>query len=194
RRLRLVLRGDREFVLLRARDLPLPGDVFGCRTHVIAVEGVPKTILDHRIDHLVVTHFHAVAQMRTVRRHAHGLLPARNDDFGIAVEDRLIAQRHGAQSGTAQLIDAPGGGLDGYTGADRGLPRGILPLAGSENLTHDDFGHIWSFDAGAFEAFGDRHLSEFVRRQARQSSIERTNWRAGGAHDDDVVLHHITPF
>ena len=41
RRLGLVLRGDRELVLLRARDLPLPRDVLGGIAHVVAVEGIP---------------------------------------------------------------------------------------------------------------------------------------------------------
>ena len=41
RRLGLVLRRDCKFVLLLARDLPLPGDVLRGIAHVIAVEGIP---------------------------------------------------------------------------------------------------------------------------------------------------------
>ena len=77
---RLVLRGDRELVLLLARDLPLLGDVLGGGAHVIAVEGVPQAVLDHGVDHFERAHLHAVAQMRAVRRHAHGFLAAGDHD------------------------------------------------------------------------------------------------------------------
>ena len=50
RRLGLVLRGDREFVLLLARDLEFAGDVLGRHAHVVAVEGVPEAVLDHGVD------------------------------------------------------------------------------------------------------------------------------------------------
>ena len=63
RGLGLVLRGDREFVLLRAGDLPLLGDVLGGVAHVVAVEGVPQAVLDHGVDQFEGAHLHAVAQM-----------------------------------------------------------------------------------------------------------------------------------
>ena len=50
RRLGLVLAGERELVLLLAADLPLPGHVLGGGAHVVAVEGVPEPVLDHRVD------------------------------------------------------------------------------------------------------------------------------------------------
>src|SRR5690606_5367741 len=46
----LVLRGDREPVLLLTGDLPLAGDVLGCRAHVVAVAGVPHAIFAQRVD------------------------------------------------------------------------------------------------------------------------------------------------
>ena len=84
RRLRLVLRGDRELVLLLAGDLVLLGDVLRRDAHVVAVEGVDQRVLQHRVDHLVVAHLHALAKMRGVRGHRHRFLPAGDDDVGVA--------------------------------------------------------------------------------------------------------------
>jgi hypothetical protein len=98
RRLGLVLRVNRELILLRAGDLVLPGDVLGGVAHVIAVEGIPEAVFDHGVDHFEAAHLDAAAQVLRVRGHAHGFLTAGDDDFGVAVEQRLIAQRHRAQT------------------------------------------------------------------------------------------------
>ena len=63
RGLGLVLRADREPVLLLAGDLPLAGDVLGGVAHVIAMEGVDEPVLDHGVDELEVAHLHAGAQI-----------------------------------------------------------------------------------------------------------------------------------
>ena len=39
------------------------GDVLGGVAHVVAVEGIPQPVLDHRVDHLRVAHLGAVTQM-----------------------------------------------------------------------------------------------------------------------------------
>ena len=59
----LFCEATRELVLLLAGDLELPGDVLGGVAHVVAVEGVPQPVLDHRVDHLEVAHLDAGAQM-----------------------------------------------------------------------------------------------------------------------------------
>ena len=71
-----------------------------------------QAILDHGVDHIEIAHLHAVAQMRAMRGHAHGLLAARDHQLRIAVEDGLIAERHRAQPRAAQLVDAPGRRFD----------------------------------------------------------------------------------
>ena len=71
RRFRLVLRTDRKRILVFAGQLPLAGNVFCRIAHVVAVEGIGQSILDHGIDHLEIAHLHARAQMRAVWRHGH---------------------------------------------------------------------------------------------------------------------------
>jgi len=52
----------------------------------------------------------------------------------VAVEQRLIAQRHRAQAGAAELIDVPGRALHRNAGGDRGLTGRVLALRGGQNL------------------------------------------------------------
>ena len=92
RRLGLVLAGHGELVLLLAADLPLLGDVLGGLAHVVAVEGVPEAVLDHRVDELHVAHLVALPQVLAVGRHRHVLLPARGDDRRVAELDVLGAR------------------------------------------------------------------------------------------------------
>ena len=108
----LRLRGGGKRILLIPGDLPALRHVLGGVAHVVAVKGVPQPVLDHRVDHLGVAHLDAVAQMDAVRRLAHAFLAAGDDDVGIAVADRLIAERHGAQPRAAQLVDPVGGDLE----------------------------------------------------------------------------------
>src|SRR5580700_1489593 len=96
RRFGLGLRPDGKDILLLPGDLPALRDILGGVAHVVAVERIPQPDADHRIDELGVAHLDAVAQMDAVRRLAHALLPAGDDDLGIAVADRLIPERDGA--------------------------------------------------------------------------------------------------
>ena len=129
RRLGLVLRGDGELVLILARDLPLSRDVLGRVAHVIAVEGVPQAVLDHRVDELDVAHLGAVAQVRGVRRLAHALLAAGDDDLGRAGQDLLGAERDRAQARAAHLVDRKAGLSTGMPAAIAAWRAGFWPWA-----------------------------------------------------------------
>jgi hypothetical protein len=187
RGLGLVLRGDSEFVLLRARDLELPGDVLGGVAHVVAVEGIPQAILDHGIDEIHRSHLDATAQILRVRRHAHGFLTAGDDNFGIAIEQRLVAQCHRAQARTAQLIDAPGWAFHRDTGRDRGLTGRVLALRRGQDLTHDHLGNTARLNARALQRSLDGDGAEIVGRRGGERTIETSDRGAGGADDDDIV-------
>jgi hypothetical protein len=62
RGLGLVLAGDGELVLLRARDVVFLRNILGGRAHVVLVVHVPQAVDDHRVDELRVTHPEAVAR------------------------------------------------------------------------------------------------------------------------------------
>ena len=135
----LVLRGDGEFVLRVAADLPFLGDVLSGLAHVIAVEGVPKTVLDHRVDQFQVAHLLTGADRLGVHAHRHVFLATGGHDFGVAQLDVLCAKGNGAKARATNLVDAPGRGFLRQTGVDVGLTGGVLALTGGQNLTEDGF-------------------------------------------------------
>ena len=176
-----------ELVLLRAGDLVLPRDVLGGVAHVVAVEGVPQAVLDHGVDQFEAAHLDAAAQILRVRGHAHGFLAAGDDDFGIAVEQRLIAERHRAQAASAELVDAPGRAFHRNAGGDRGLAGRVLALRRGQDLAHDDFGDAARLDAGPLQRGLDGDGAEIVGRRGGESAVETADRGAGGADDDDFI-------
>ena len=133
----LVLRGDCEGILLFTGELPLQGDILGGLAHVVAVEGVGETVLDHGVGHLERAHLGAIAEIGNVWCLAHALLAAGNDDAAVTVLDRLAGHRHRLEPRAAEDIDAIGGNLHRHAGIDRRLAGRILPLPGGEDLAHD---------------------------------------------------------
>jgi hypothetical protein len=129
RGLGLVLAADGEFVLHVAGDLPLLGHVLGGLAHVVAVEGVPQTVADHRVDVFQVAHLLALPQRRGMGAHRHVFLPAGDDDVGVAQHDVLGAQRHGTKARAADLVDAPGRAFLRQACVDMRLTRRVLPCA-----------------------------------------------------------------
>src|SRR5205807_7544984 len=126
-------------------------------------------------------------------RHAHRLLAARHHDVAVAIEDRLVAERDGAQARAAQLVDAPGRGLDRDAGPDRGLAGRILALPGAQDLAQDDLGDLAALDPGPLQRGLDGDPAKIVRRQIGERPIECADWRTRRADDDDVVLHYPAP-
>ena len=182
----LVLRGHREFVLLVARDLPFLRDILGRVAHVVAVERVPQTVFEHRIDHFGRAHLGAVAQIHRMRRLAHALLPAGNHDVAVAVADRLEAQRHRAQAGAAKLVDAEGRFFNRDAGCNGRLAGRVLALRCREDLPHDRLVDFGGGNACALHSFDDRDLAQIMRRDAGKGAVEAAHRRAGGGGDHNV--------
>ena len=76
-------------VLHIARNFPLVGDVFSRLTHMVAVECIPQTIADHRVDVFHVAHFMASPQVGCVRRQCHVFLPTSGNNRRITQLDVL---------------------------------------------------------------------------------------------------------
>ena len=62
-----------------------------------------------------------------MRRLAHALLAAGDDDLGRAVCDLLGAERDRAQARAAKLVHAPGRAIDRDAGVDRACRAGFWP-------------------------------------------------------------------
>src|SRR5690606_17890711 len=183
---RLVLALRREFVLHLAGDLELPGDILGRVAHVVAVEGIPQPVADHRVDEAEIAHLVAGAQIGRMRRLAHAFLAASDHDAAVAVHDRLPAKRDRAQARAAELVDAPGRHFHRQAGIDRGLTGRILALRGRKDLAHDHFADVTGSHAGALQRALDPDLPEIMGRHAAERTVERADRRARGSCDNDL--------
>jgi len=154
---------------------------------VVAIESVPKPVLDHGVNEFQTAHLDATAEILRMRGHAHRFLAAGDDDFGVAIEERLIPERHRAQAGAAKLIDAPGRAFHRDPGGDRGLTGRVLALRRGQDLTHDNLGNPARLKAGPLERGFDCDGSEIVGRGGREHTVETSDRGAGGADDDDIV-------
>ena len=191
-RLGLVLRGEGEFVLHLAGDLPLRRDVLRGLAHVIAVEGVPQPVLDHRVDEFQVAHFLAGAQMRGMGAERHAFLAAGDDDLGVAAQDVLGAERDRAQTRTADLVDAPGGRFDRQAGLDMRLAGRVLALGRGQHLAEDGFRHFALLDAGTGNDGLEHGRAQLMGRNIGERAVETAD---GGARrrDDHDIGHGFSP-
>ena len=193
RGLGLVLRGEREPILLVAAKLPFGRDVLGRLAHVIAIEDIDQAVAQHRVDEFEVAHFDAGAQIGAVLGLRHALLAAGDDDLGVAVGDLLQAERDGAQARAANLIEAAGGLLLRHAGLHRRLASRILALPRRQHLTEDDLVDVGGIDLGALERRLDGGRAKLVRGRCGEGSVERSDSRTRRAHDYNIrtlgILH-----
>lgn len=88
-----------------SREMPYFLATFsGSGAHVVVVVGIPQAVVDHRVDHLPVAHALAIARAHHhMRRSAHVLLAAGDDDVRIAATDGLRGQMGGLEARAADL-------------------------------------------------------------------------------------------
>ena len=153
---------------------------------MIAVEGIPKAVLDHGIGEFHGSHFGPVAQMRGMCGQAHVLLTARNDDRCVPGLDGLVTERYGTQAGAADLIDRERRRFHGDAGAHRRLASGVLALARGEYVAQHDIRNVGCFDCGSVQRRADDGRPQLMGGNAGQRSPERSDSRACGRNDNNV--------
>ena len=100
------MRARGEGVLLARRDAGLGRGVLGVRSHVHVAGAAPEAVLDHAVDHGLIADLHAAPHaVHVVRRVAHALLTAGDDDLRVAGLDGLRRQHDGLEPRAAHLVD-----------------------------------------------------------------------------------------
>ena len=130
-----------QLVLLLAGNLVAGGDIFRGDAHMIAVKDFIQGVKHHQINGFAERHIHAVAPagLGQADGHvAHVFHAARDHHFVVAGLDGGGGQRDGFHAGGANLVDGDGGRFLGKAGADHGLASDVLPLAGADDVAHDD--------------------------------------------------------
>ncbi len=189
RRLGLVLRSQRELVLLMAAQLPFRRDILGRLAHVVAVEHIHEAIADHGIDEFEIAHLGAGPQMSAVLRQRHALLAAGDDDFGVAVRDLLHTEGDRAQARAAHLVQPEGRLVLWNARLDRRLTGWVLALVRGQDLAKDDFVHLARIDLGAGERRLDRGGTKLMRGRSGKGAVERPHGGARRAHDYNFTWH-----
>ena len=157
------------------------------------VEGAPETVANHLVDQLSVAEPVSVAPVvHQIRSARHVLHAPGNNAFGVAGADCLGRERDRFQAAPADLVDGCRWNALGEAGANRGLPRGVLPQAGLEHIAHEHL--IDGIDAGATERLLDGNRSEPGCRHVGEDAAKGAD-RGPHSADDDRFFHadHSTP-
>ncbi|MNJ53374.1 hypothetical protein D3C77_487590 [compost metagenome] len=138
--------------------------------------------------HGVVAEAVALARLQQqVRRVAHAFLATGHHHFGAAGRQQVVAEHGRLQARTAHLVDRGASHAQRQAGAERGLTRRGLALAGLQHVAHDDFVDLFRLDAGAFDSGLDGHRAQLMRGQAGQAAKHAAHGRAGDGNDNDGI-------
>ena len=167
--------------------LPLAGDLIFFRhqlpghPHVEVFEGVPKAVVDHRVQHFAVAEAKAAPQLgQEVRAVRHGLHAAGDNHFRVPGLDGLCCERYSLQPRAAHLIDGHGGDPRIEPSFQARLAGRVLPKPRRDNVPHDDFIHLPRLDAGARHCFAHNAGAQIHCRKRRQRPLKFPDGRADG--------------
>ena len=189
----LLLGGNAERVKLLTGDAPNVADVLGGGAHVIIVERVPQTVLDHRVDQLLVTHAGAPAGVKGGKgSHGHILGAAADDNVGVAGKDGARAFDDGLHAGAADHADGVGGNGIGKTRLDADLTGDVLTETGGEDAAEHQLIHILRSDTRALERFLDNDRTQVGGGGVLQGAAEGADSRTAAVNNIQI-FHDISP-
>lgn len=181
------LGGEREFVLLVARDLILLRENFRGFAHQQLRHGTEEAVAIHAVDDLLIAEAISPASAIEIKGQArHGFGAAGEHAIEIAVRNLREAEGDGFESRSASLVDGVGRNFFGNPAANGYLPRWIWTAASLARIAEDGFFDLFGRNCGAFDGgFGDdgTHVSGGL---GSERAAEFTNGRAGGRQNEDV--------
>lgn len=125
-----------------------------------------------------------------MRCHGHGSLTTGHDDLRITGCDLLHAERHGAKTGAAELVETPGGCLLRHACLHGRLTGRVPAFTGGQHLAEDHLVHFLRLYPGARKNSADRSRSQFMGSDIGKGAIEGTDRGACGTGDDDGCIAH----
>ena len=182
RRDRLLVRGQRERVLVLARDLPFLGDLLGGDAHAVGDGDVLVAANTLRAQRDLVAHH---------RHHRHRLGAAGEHQVGLAEADAVGRQRHRLQAGRAEAVDGLRGDRvrAGRRAARRCAPRSCpaRPRASRSRRSRRRCGSTSM--PGACATTAAQHVREHVvGTGVAEHAARRLADRGAGGGDDVGVL------
>ena len=127
----------------------------------------------------------AKASGHDVRRQAHVLLAAGDDDLGIAATNGLSTEDHRLEAGAADLVQGHGRHRMRQAGEQHALPSRVLPAACGKHLAEYHLVDQLACNAGAGEEFSDHRRAQLRGWNAAQRALEAADGStAGGDYHD----------
>src|SRR5690349_24767291 len=194
---RFAMRVDGKLVLLASADPIFVSYNFPGAAHVVIFKRTPKSIVDHRIDQLTISESITFARScQQVRRVAHRLHAARDDDLSVAELHSLRRHHHRFQTRATHLVHSHCGNCRRYSSLQCRLPRGILSQACLNHTSHDHFINVFRLHARALHALAHNDRAQLRRGKTFQRSQKLSHRRARRADDYCFVQfrHFRTPY
>ena len=181
----LLLGGGGELVQLLPGDAPLVADVLGGGAHVVVIEGVPQSVLDHGVHQLLVAHAGAPAGVHGGKGGgAHVLGAAAHHDLRVARADGAARLDDGLHAGAAHHAHGIGGDGEGHAGLDGHLAGGVLALGGGQDAAEHHLVHLLGLHVGPRQRLLDHDGAQIGGGGVLQAS-------AKGAHRGAAAADHI---
>ena len=175
----------------RAGDPQDVVDLVGGLAHVLAGEGRPQPVVDHRVHQLGRPHAGAPAgRGRDVGGVGHRLHPAGDHDLELAGPDQLVGQGHRGQARQAHLVEGDGRHLHRDAGRDRRLAGGDLAGPRLEHLAHEHVVDLAGRHPGPRQRAGDGDRPQLDGRAGPQRRTEPANRRSD--RTDDHRARHVS--
>ena len=189
----LLLGRGGELVQLLTGNAPDVTDVLSGGAHVVVVVGVPQAVLDHGIDHLLVTHAGAPALIRKGEGSLrHALRAAGYDDVSVATDDGPGGLHDRLHTGAAHHVDSEGGNTVGDTGLDHDLTGDVLPQASGEHAAEDDLVHVLGSHIGPLQGLLHDDSAHVHSGGVLQTSTKGTNSGTAAIHNVDISHGYLT--
>ena len=169
------------------------GDDLASESHVLVVEYVPESVVDHGVDDLLVVHL--VSPPRTVEQVGgvgHALHSSSDEHLVLPGLDGVGGEHGGLESGSADVVHGERTDLHGEAGADGCLPGGILSETCADDVTHDAFLDVLGLETGTGDDLLHDHGPEIGGFETGEALAVFSYRRPYGAYDDCFV-HGMFP-
>ena len=181
----------RKFIKLFTGDAVFFTNVFCCDAHVIIIESIPKSIINHSINHRSIAHSVAVTSLlECIGSHAHIFHTACNNDICFARFNHLSGKVYAVKTGAANNIDCYCRSFDGKSCLNSSLACNILALACLNNAAHIYMLYLGSGNACSFKSIFDYESTQINSRSAAERAAHCADSGAASTGKNNFSRHN----
>ena len=182
------MRVDGEFILLFASDVVFLGDVLSSDAHVVVVVDIPKAVVNHGVDELLVAKAVSLARLHEeIRRVGHRFHSSGDDDGTVICLNGLRGESDSFESRATNLVYSHGTYFRRQTSEDGGLARWILTESSGDDVAHDALVNLLGIDVSAVDGFAHGDGAELRRGEIGETSLKFSDSSATARDDNNLV-------